>query len=289
MRALASQVDGIVVVDDGSGPTAAAPLDRARELGAHVIALPDNVGIAAALNAGIRHALDSGADAAATFDQDSHVGPDFVARLVELHDDLHSDGITPGPIVPQFFADVSQAARADSQGRLLAENSIQSGMLISRALIERVGMFREDFFIDLVDTEYELRCIDSGVPVRAVSGLRLGHRLGARYRRRGRLPLPIPRIVTLSSPFRYYYRMRNRILLERGYRRRFPLRLLRDGLTDRLHFMIVISLARPRRDMWAIVRAGARAGRRSVGGRAPDEILRRAQRVQWAADRLADD
>jgi rhamnosyltransferase len=289
VRTLAAQVIGIVVVDDGSGPAAAPPLDRARELGARIIALPDNSGIAAALNAGIRSAFDSGADAVVTFDQDSLVGADFVDRLVELHDELVRDGITPGPIVPQFFADVSQAPRADSQGRLLAENSIQSGMLISRALVERVGLFREDFFIDLVDTEYEMRCIDSGVPVRAVSGLHLHHRLGARFRRRGRVPLPIPRIVTLSSPFRYYYRMRNRILLEQSYRRRFPRRLLRDGLADRLYFAIALSLARPRRDMWAILRDGARAGRRRLGGRAPEQILRRAQRVQWDADRLADD
>ena len=100
--------------------------------------------------------------------------------------------------------------------------------------------------------------------------------------------LAVLRVVTLSSPFRYFYRMRNRILLERDYRRRFPLRLLRDGVTDRVHFLIALSLARPRREMWAVLREGARAGRRGQGGRAPAGILQRAAGVHWDADRLED-
>ncbi len=283
---LLAQAAGVIVVDDGSGQDAADALESARVLGADVRELSENVGIGVALNNGITAAFDAGADAVVTFDQDSQVPADFIARLVALHDELETAGIPAGPIVPQYFADVSQARGTDAQGRLIAENSIQSGMLISRRLMQQVGPLRADFFIDLVDTEFELRCVAAGRPVCAVPGLRLPHRLGARYRRRGRLP--VLRVVTLSTPFRYFYRMRNRILLEQVYRRRFPIRLLRDGVTDRLHFLIALSLARHRRDLWAVLREGARAGRRGQGGRAPAEVLQRAARIHWAADRLED-
>lgn len=284
---LLTQAAGVIVVDDGSGPDAAGELGRARALGADVREMSSNGGIAVALNTGMTAAFDNGADAVVTFDQDSHVPADFIARLVAQHDELEEAGLPSCPIVPQFFADVSQARGADADGRLVAENSIQSGMLISRRLVEQVGLLREDFFIDLVDTEFELRCVAAGRAVRAVPGLRLPHRLGARYRRRGTL-VPVLPLVTLSSPFRYFYRMRNRILLEHGYRRRFPLRLLRDGVTDRVHFLIALALARPRRAMWAVLRAGTRAGHRRQGGRAPAEIMQLAAGIRWAADRLED-
>lgn len=280
------QTRGVVVVDDGSGPVFSDELTSAREAGADVIALAENAGIAAALNTGIARAFELGADAVVTFDQDSSIGPSFIASLVGTHNS-EADCARMGPVVPQFFADVAQATKEDARGRLLAENAIQSGMLIPRAVVEVMGPFREDFFIDLVDTEFELRCRAAGRPVRAVRGLRLEHRLGARYvpdNRALRLLSP----VTLSAPFRYYYRARNRILLERAFARRFPGPLLRAALMDRLHFLLALLIARPRREMWAVLCAGGRDARRGVGGRAPGRVLDRAQTVRWAAERVPE-
>ena len=76
------QVDGVIVVDDGSGEASAAALERLRDLGAHVSASAENLGIAASLNRGIREARARGARHVLTLDQDSEVPAGFVERLL---------------------------------------------------------------------------------------------------------------------------------------------------------------------------------------------------------------
>lgn len=279
---LISQTTGVVVVDDGSGAGAEQQLSVARAAGAEVVALPHNVGIAAALNVGVRHALALGADAVVTFDQDSSVPSDFVKRLRELHDEVSQTVQAPVVVVPQYFASVDQTVHRGRGAPLSARNAIQSGMLIPHDVVEKVGFFREELFIDLVDTEYALRCEVAGVFAYGVPGLRLEHHLGGRYRPRGAL-LHRVGVVTLSSPFRYYYRVRNRTLIEKDYLRHFPARLLRDGIIDRLHFAFALLLSRPRRTMWRVLRTGARDGRRGVGGRIPPAEAALARTISWRA------
>lgn len=279
-----AQVTGVVVVDDGSGPVANMALDNAETLGAVVLRLSKNSGIAAALNHGIEHAMASGARAFVTLDQDSELPSGFVDALLALHASISRSGLRPGPVVPEIFAGVRQAGPDPSSGLLVARNAIQSGMLISRDVIDAVGRFREDFFIDLVDTEFELRCAAAGYVTYAAPGLSLGHQLGTRYSVGGPLGVALrSRAVTLSSPLRYYYRARNRVRLEKMYGSRYIWRLTRDGVVERVHFLLAFLIAKPHRPMWGVLRAGLRSGRRNGAGRAPDEVEMLAARVTWNA------
>jgi len=288
VEAIAPQVHAVVIVDDGSGAAAHDVLEAAEVRGARVIQLGQNSGIAAALNHGIRAAFDLGVDAVVTFDQDSFPPEGFVAALSRARDQRRAAGRRSSPLVPEVFAGVRQAARFDRGGELPARGAIQSGMLVPRDVIDDVGMMREDLFIDLVDTEFELRCRAAGRPVMAVPGLSLGHALGARYIRRGPAIPGIPRVLTLSAPFRYYYRARNRVLIDRAYVRRFPLRIIRDSVIDRVYFRVVRSTAEPAAGMKEILREGRRAGRRGDGGRMPERLQAAAERVTWAAERVGD-
>lgn len=284
---VASQVNGVVVVDDGSGPSSDAVAAAIAVHGATVIRLATNSGIAVALNAGIRAAIDAGASAVVTFDQDSHIESGFVDSLVRARDAAIAAGVPVGLVVPEHFADVRQAHGTTREGILFARRVIQSGMLLDRSTIEDIGGMWEPLFIDLVDTEYELRCLSHGLIPIAAPGLRLTHSLGARFRRRGRLPLPaVPRIMTLSSPFRYYYRARNRVLIVRRHAWKHPVRLLSDTVTDAAYFGVVCVLARPRSAMWRILLAGTGAGARGIGGRIPPDVEALASTVRWAADRI---
>src|SRR3954471_9077506 len=87
VSALLEQVDEAVVVDNGSGSETAALLGR---LGRHskvsVIYNKENLGIAAALNAGVRHARKAGRRWVATFDQDSRVTPDMLTSMLQAYD-----------------------------------------------------------------------------------------------------------------------------------------------------------------------------------------------------------
>ncbi|WP_248241226.1 glycosyltransferase [Microbacterium kunmingense] len=286
IESIRHQVTGVIVVDDGSEPAATPVLEAARATGAMVLVSEINRGIGNALNRGISAAIDAGAAGIVTLDQDSRVPHGFVDALTSAHRRACSTGVTPGPVVPEYFSQVRQAYAHDSHGNLLARDVIQSGMLLDSETVKSLGPMDEDLFIDLVDIEFELRSLDARRPAVAAPGARLEHSLGQRFRRRGpRLP-GVPRVMMLSSPFRYYYRARNRVLVDSRYLRTHTRRLIRHSLRDYAYFLIVLTLARPRRSMWRLLSAGFRDGVRGSGGKMPQPLERVAATIRWAADPL---
>lgn len=288
IASICRQVEGVVLVDDGSGPEFDSALQEAESRNVTVIRLRENSGIAAALNAGIRAALEAGAEYVVTFDQDSRIGPGFVEALVYAHGHAQRSGLRVGPVVPEYFAAVRQADGDSEDGVLRARRVIQSGMLLERDLLSRVGLMLEPLFIDLVDTEYELRCSSAGFVAVAAPSLVLEHRLGVGYRRRGPALPGIPRVMMLSTPFRYYYRARNRVLVNRLHARRHRLRILRDTAADAVYFAVVCAMARPRRAMWRLLKTGWQDGRTGRAGRMTPHLAAVADGVHWAADRVAE-
>ncbi|TQK19001.1 rhamnosyltransferase [Microbacterium sp. SLBN-154] len=286
-RALQPQVGAVVVVDDGSPERYGAVLDEVRSAGAHVIRLAENSGIGAALNSGIRHALRHGADEIVTFDQDSVVSAGFIVALQSAADSARTHGHRVGPVVPEFFADVRQVRREHADGTLEARHAIQSGMLLAAAFLADVGLMREDLFIDLVDTEFEMRSTSAGFMTVAARGLRLEHSLGRRYARLvfGRpVRLPgIPPVVTLSTPFRYYYRVRNRLVVNGTLWRGHIGWVARDTFLEAIHYANVWVLARPRRALWQVYRAAMHDARRGRMGRMPTDVQDIAATITWAA------
>jgi rhamnosyltransferase len=57
---------------------------------------------------------------------------------------------------------------------------ITSGMLVRRSALERVGAFREDFFVDFVDIDFCLRLRRAGLRIVQDQRLKLPHSLGDR-------------------------------------------------------------------------------------------------------------
>ncbi|WP_460799743.1 glycosyltransferase [Microbacterium sp. GXF0217] len=286
-----AQVDEVIVVDDGSGTRADAALERISELGARVQRLDRNAGIAAALNRAISLARDSGATHVLTMDQDSHAPAGLVTGLLAAADAAEADGARLGVIVPEYFAGVRQARGESHHGYAPAAEVIQSGMLIPIAVLDDVGALREDFFIDLVDIEFELRLVRAGLAVLAAEGVRLGHALGAAYERTlfgvpVRVP-GIPPVLTLSTPFRYYYRVRNRLVLDCEYFGAMPVRMLRDTLFDSIHFFDVLRVARPRRAMWRVFRVAVVAAVRGRMGAMPQGLREIAGTICWSAAPVA--
>ncbi len=210
---LVPQVDLVVVVDDGSpGLASVARWDACRAAGASVVTHQANRGIAAALNTGLREALSDGSvDAVLTLDQDSRVPPGFVAALVGRWTAADDAGVQVGLVAPEHVTGLP----AQRDGR----PPIQSGQLVPVDTFTRVGGFDESLFIDGVDDDFALRCLDAGLAVLVVPGLSLGHRLGAgqRLRLAGR-----DVTITRSAPFRSYYLARNRAVLVQRYARRHP-------------------------------------------------------------------
>lgn len=284
---VAREVGGrVIVVDDGSGPGYDAVWSAVSEGGGEVLHLSENTGIAAALNQGIDTALARGADAIVSFDQDSAIPQGIIAGLLSAADVASRSGVLVAFVVPEFFAGTRQVS--STQGDVhYVRHAIQSGMLIPRETFDAVGLLRGDFFIDLVDTEFELRCHAAGLRGIAAEGWNLGHRLGRSYRRElfgRRLRLPgIPDVVTLSTPFRYYYRVRNRRVLNREFFRAESAWVVRDTILEVAHFVNALVLARPRRVLWRVMRAGWRDAGRGTMGKMPESLSNAAASVRWTA------
>lgn len=291
---LAPQVSRVIVVDDGSGEAAEPVLTALEEAGVVVLRQGENLGIAAAMNRGIAEAASpsdpsaSRAEFVVTFDQDSEVPEGFIGALVDEHDRASRAGLRVGMVAPEFFSSTPQTRMRQRRGFLEAYAPIQSGLLMPLEAIEQLGPQRDDYFIDLVDTEYYLRARRAGYEAVCVPGLTLphgfGHRLyvhflGRRLRKRGGRP----RMVAVSSPFRYYYRARNRVVLNREYAGDpAGARLRRDARRDLLlDFGVALYSARGRFALLSVMRAGFRDGRRGVMGRMRDSVAARAARVGW--------
>jgi rhamnosyltransferase len=217
LRDLARQVDRVIVVDDGSGPSADGVLADAAASGVEVHRLERNSGIAAALNVGVRVALDDGADYVVNVDQDSDLPEDYIAIALGIFARANAvtrlgivavDAVNGAPALPTWVS---------PEGFGLVPEAIQTGFVISRECLERGGLFDERLVIDCVDTEYCLRVRDRGFRIAVAKGTDIRHSIGRRAELR---PFGIPlrhresgRIATYQyhSPFRRYYIARNNI------------------------------------------------------------------------------
>src|SRR5690348_16312036 len=83
---VAPHVDHVVVVDNGSSTETE---QRLREFGMRsgctVIRNVENLGIARALNLGVKYALESEYDWVCTFDQDSQVSDGFISKMLDTY------------------------------------------------------------------------------------------------------------------------------------------------------------------------------------------------------------
>ena len=229
LEAVAPQVASVVVVDNGSPAPTLAEVDAAvRAVGAQLVALGENLGIATAQNRGVDWALESGATAVLLLDQDSVPAPDMVAVLEHALASPAPDG--------RPVAAVGAVARDDRDGeppfvygaqrfgprrvelptapgaRVEVAFLIASGCLVDVRALKAVGPMREDFFIDHVDLEWGVRARRAGWALYAVVGADLRHELGDDPRR-------VPgrdRTVHVQSVGRNYYMTRNTLLLVRS-------------------------------------------------------------------------
>lgn len=286
VNSASAQCQGVIIVDDGTEEIDEEVLSSFRDAGASVIRHEDNLGIAAALNTGIRAAKQAGADGILFLDQDSSPAVGFLEKLVEASNDATQRGRKVGSVVPESFAELRQASLA-ADGVLDAHNGIQSGMLVWVEALDAVGVLREDLFIDLVDVEFELRLRARGWAAIAARNLTLPHKLGSDFVRTSWHPLMryagLTREVTLSRPFRYYYRARNRLVVNREYGWRRPILSAKETLADTIHFVDVVRLAEPRAAMRRVIWRGVRDGLRGRMGRIPSEIETVASNVVWHA------
>ena len=82
-----------------------------------------------------------------------------------------------------------------------------------------VSGFREEFFIDDVDTEFCFKCIGAGFDIFIIRGTYINHFIGTITKRRYFFT---KKALELHSPLRLYYIVRNGSYLKQEYQKLFP-------------------------------------------------------------------
>jgi rhamnosyltransferase len=272
LAAMRRQLAAVVIVDNGSGGAAQTML---RELAAdpaiEVVCEPVNRGVATALNVGLARAAARGFAWALLLDQDSRIDADLLAGLLAVYHAFPDRERLA--VVGAGFRDFREEPDATEHGA--APDSweeldyvITSGSLLSLEAFARVGAFRDDFFIDYVDTEYCWRARALGYRIIKTRRHLMTHAIGNPSRHR---LLWMTKWTTNHPPDRRYYIARNFTILTReqsrdrprGFAGRWIFKSL--GLVFKLAKRVVLYEDRRREKLFALVQ-GWYHGARGIAG-----------------------
>ncbi|ADL50382.1 glycosyltransferase family 2 protein [Clostridium cellulovorans] len=179
------------------------------------ISLNGNRGIAKALNVGAEAALEQGFSWLLTMDQDSKASDKMVTRL---YDFIASDKVENIGIVAPFPGSRLKPVPETDKEYERMDVVMTSGNLLSLEGYKKTGSFKDDFFIDYVDSEYCLRLRDNGYEIVQVNTIILDHNLGD-IKRNGFGPFKFT--TTNHSAFRRYYITRNRMWMWDKYKDKY--------------------------------------------------------------------
>src|SRR5258708_21284331 len=228
-----AQVQGLVVVDNGSNADELAPLRVASQtLGFQLIENGKNLGLAEALNQGVRWAKSQGYPWVILFDQDSRITEGFIRQMFMAWES-HPDRERVGSIHPKYVdpeTGIEPLVRRARDGGPVV--STTSGALMPTWIFDRIGWFASEYFIDCVDIEYSLRARTADYLI-ADSTLAVLLHHGGHPRRLSFLGFSFG--PTHHSAMRRYYMSRNRIAVYRKYFRVFPrwvLQSMNESLPD---------------------------------------------------------
>ncbi|MBU0673645.1 MAG: glycosyltransferase family 2 protein [Proteobacteria bacterium] len=231
---LAPQVSAIVMVDNASQDDLVSWLKTIPQTVDKLIRLGDNYGVGAAQNHGIEWARRCGSAFVLLMDQDSIPQTGMVEELLLGYQRLTGNGAKVAAVGTQYQDDqeaplsgfvrfsswfgrnIVHCATGDAE--LECDFLIASGSLIPMTAISEVGTMDEELFIDHVDTEWCLRARAKGYRLFGICSAVMLHELGLHRVKAWWLG---GREVAIRPPFRYYYMIRNSILL---LRRSYPCR-----------------------------------------------------------------
>lgn len=223
-----------ILVDNGCSAVELARLEAlvAQRRTAVLLRNGANIGLAAALNRGAQHVVDTQPlrEMLLFLDQDSAPHDGAIGELLRGFDDLERTGISVGCVGPRLV----DAATGLQHGfhcirdwrwvrlfpgprdkPIACANINGSGTLMRTALFRRLGGLDEQFFIDHVDTEWSFRVLNAGFGLYGIPAATFDHAMGERGLGFWWFGW---RVWPQRPPTRHYYLFRNAVaLLRRGY------------------------------------------------------------------------
>jgi GT2 family glycosyltransferase len=186
-----------------------------------------NLGVGAGYTKGMKYAFEKGADWIWLLDGDSFPDKTALEELISTFEKikyvysqigiLASSPINPltnrryPPLIwNNRLLPVSENLILSGKP-LLVDSVISSGSLIKRSVIEQIGFPREDFFIDFVDHEYNLRARRLGFQILYVPQSIIYHEVGKTVIRRSLSRFGKKWAYGDHLPWRLYYIARNEL------------------------------------------------------------------------------
>jgi rhamnosyltransferase len=175
-----------------------------------------NIGIAAALNIGVNRAVEEKFDYLLTMDQDSEASAFMVSNLLECFSNNSKVGVV-SPLLQYRIGRKKNDKTTKSCEQVLS--TWTSGNLVDLKVFQKIGGYKEDFFIDYVDHDFCLRLNKLGFKIYVCNKTILTHSLG----KPEEVNLFFRKVYpTNHSPIRIYYRTRNRFYLKKNYKNIIP-------------------------------------------------------------------
>jgi Predicted glycosyltransferases len=212
-------------------------VDKLNAKNIEYISCDENIGIASALNVGIKKCLSLDVTHIFLFDQDSDIHDEkYFQYMVEDLDSANSSDHSIVSLCPV----IQDESNPDMGCKWLTTNpncsilfsrkaftgediyplvAITSGGLFFSSIFNEAGLFRDEYFIDYVDTEYCLRLNRLGYKIKVCSTVSLLHNLGARTKKK---LFGISFYPTNHSAMRRYYIARNSVDMWKRYASAIP-------------------------------------------------------------------
>lgn len=240
---LISQVEKIIIVDNGSIEEKRKDISSIKDIDnerIEVIFNEENLGIATALNIGVREALKQGFNWILTMDQDSKASKDMVEKMFEVYNNIDKkERKSILSIFPNFVDERIQSIEENSVMNTYeyVDADITSGNLVKAEVFDKVGFFDDILFIDLVDTDFCMRLNEKNIKMIKVRDAILYHSLGESQS----VKSIFGKFNTSNhSALRRYYMTRNRFYIWEKYKDLNSFTLNRDKKLFKKEFIKII-------------------------------------------------
>ena len=240
---LVNQVEKIIIVDNGSESEKKRNINLIKEIDKQKIEAifnEENLGIATALNIGVRKALRQGYNWILTMDHDSKASSNMVEKMLEVYnkiDERERKEILS--IFPNCVDERSQSIEENSNMNSYeyVDADITSGNLLKAEVFDKVGFFDDSLFIDLVDTDFCMRLNEENIKMIKVRDAILYHSLGESQT----VKSIFGKFNTSNhSALRRYYMTRNRFYTWEKYKDLNSFTLNRDKKLFKKEFIKII-------------------------------------------------
>ena len=240
---LISQVEKIIIVDNGSIEEKRKDISSIKDIDnerIEIIFNEENLGIATALNIGVREALKQGFNWILTMDQDSKASKDMVEKMFEVYNNIDKkERKSILSIFPNFVDERIQSIEENSVMNTYeyVDADITSGNLVKAEVFDKVGFFDDSLFIDLVDTDFCMRLNEKNIKMIKVRDAILYHSLGESQS----VKSIFGKFNTSNhSALRRYYMTRNRFYIWEKYKDLNSFTLNRDKKLFKKEFIKII-------------------------------------------------